>query len=117
SIVSVSAPRGGAAASYVRERLTNLRTAMLLELGTTTGAVTGAFLAGFVGHGLFVIFGAVLALVAVGVLRRVAVAVVGGDAAAAARQRRPGAARRLGRPAAAARQLLRRGGRRRGGLP
>ena len=46
SIVSVIATSSGAAAAYVRERLTNLRVAMLLELGTTTGAITGAFLAG-----------------------------------------------------------------------
>jgi hypothetical protein len=39
SIVSVIATSSGAAAAYVRERMTNLRVAMLLEVGTTTGAV------------------------------------------------------------------------------
>ncbi len=43
SIVSVIATSSGAAAAYVRERMTNLRVAMLLELGTTTGALCGAF--------------------------------------------------------------------------
>jgi uncharacterized membrane protein YfcA len=42
SIVSVIATSSGAAAAYVRERMTNLRVAMLLELGTTTGALSGA---------------------------------------------------------------------------
>src|SRR5512140_3510800 len=46
SIVSVIATSSGAAAAYVREHLANLRVAMFLELGTTTGAITGAFLAG-----------------------------------------------------------------------
>src|SRR5271169_1089199 len=49
SIVSVIATSSGAAAAYVREHMTNLRVAMLLELGTTAGALTGAFLAGIIG--------------------------------------------------------------------
>jgi uncharacterized protein len=62
SIVSVIATSSGAAAAYVREHMTNLRTAMFLELGTTTGAITGAFLAGIIpGHWLALIFGLVLA--------------------------------------------------------
>ena len=46
SIVSVIATSSGAAAAYVRERMTNLRVAMFLELATTSGAITGAYLAG-----------------------------------------------------------------------
>src|ERR1700744_3963325 len=46
SIVSVIATSSGAAAAYVRERMTNMRVAMLLELATTTGALSGAFLGG-----------------------------------------------------------------------
>src|SRR5215472_6216423 len=62
SIVSVIATSSGAAAAYVRERMTNLRVAMFLELGTTTGAVTGAFLAGvFSPRWLFLTFGVMLA--------------------------------------------------------
>lgn len=72
SIVSVIATSSGAAAAYVRERLTNLRTAMLLELGTTTGAISGALLAGVLrGRWLFVIFGLVMGYSAVAMLRRV----------------------------------------------
>src|SRR6476659_9388333 len=48
SIVSVIATSSGAAAAYVRERMTNLRVAMLLEIGTATGALTGASVAGLI---------------------------------------------------------------------
>ena len=48
SIISVIATSSGAAAAFVRDRLANLRVAMFLELGTTTGAITGAYLAGIV---------------------------------------------------------------------
>ena len=71
SIVSVIATSSGAAAAYVREHMTNLRVAMLLELGTTTGALTGACLAGVVGgRWLFLIFGLVLGYSALAMLRK-----------------------------------------------
>jgi len=71
SIVSVIATSSGAAAAYVRERLTNLRAAMLLELGTTSGAISGAFLAGILhSRRLFLIFGAVMACSALAMVRR-----------------------------------------------
>jgi uncharacterized protein len=61
SVVSVIATSSGAAAAYVREHMTNLRVAMLLELGTTSGALTGAFLAGIIGgRWLFLIFAVVM---------------------------------------------------------
>src|ERR1700722_6276381 len=61
SIVSVIATSSGGAAAYVKEHMTNLRVAMLLELGTTTGALTGAFLASIIaGQWLFIIFGLML---------------------------------------------------------
>jgi uncharacterized membrane protein YfcA len=61
SIVSVIATSSGAAAAYVRERMTNLRTAMFLELGTTVGALSGALLAGVLhGRWLFLLFGLML---------------------------------------------------------
>ena len=72
SIVSVIATSSGAAAAYVREHLTNLRAAMLLELGTTTGAISGAFLAGILhSQRLFVIFGIVMGCSALAMLYRV----------------------------------------------
>jgi hypothetical protein len=72
SIVSVIATSSGAAAAYVREQLTNLRLAMLLELGTTTGAVSGAFLAGILhSRWLFIIFGLMMGISAVAMLCRI----------------------------------------------
>src|SRR5437764_10073059 len=44
SIISVIATSSGAAAAYVRDRLTNVSVGMFLKLGTTTGAISGAFL-------------------------------------------------------------------------
>ncbi|NNN15616.1 MAG: sulfite exporter TauE/SafE family protein [Acidimicrobiaceae bacterium] len=61
SIVSVIATSSGAAAAYVRERITNLRIGMFLEIATTTGAITGAYIAGLVsGRVLYVLFGVIL---------------------------------------------------------
>jgi uncharacterized membrane protein YfcA len=63
SIVSVIATSSGAAAAYVRDRLTNLRIGMLLEVATTSGAVAGALLAGILApQVLYVLFGLVLLL-------------------------------------------------------
>lgn len=44
SIIAVVATSSAAAAAYVRDELTNMRLGMFLELATTLGAVTGAFL-------------------------------------------------------------------------
>src|ERR1700704_4106659 len=52
SIVSVIATSSGAAAAYVREHLSNMRVAMLLEVATTSGALAGAYAAGLVGNRL-----------------------------------------------------------------
>lgn len=61
SIVSVIATSSGAAAAYVRDHLTNMRIGMFLELATTAGAVSGAFLAGILASNLlFIIFGIIL---------------------------------------------------------
>jgi uncharacterized membrane protein YfcA len=65
SIVSVIATSSGAASAYVKDRITNLRVGMFLEVATTTGAVIGAVTALFlVGSGLewiiYLIFGIVL---------------------------------------------------------
>ena len=62
SIVSVIATSSGAAAAYVRERMTNLRAGMFLEVATTTGALSGAYLATLLPERfLFAFFGVVLA--------------------------------------------------------
>ncbi len=61
SIVSVIATSSGAAAAYVRARITSLRVGMFLEIATTLGAVSGAFLITIAPTGLlFIIFGLVL---------------------------------------------------------
>jgi uncharacterized protein len=71
SVISVIATSSGAAAAYVRDRIVNLRVGMFLEIGTTLGAVTGAFLAGVVGTGvLYVVFGLVLGSTAARMLAR-----------------------------------------------
>ena len=51
SIVSVIATSSGAAASYVRDHVTNIRVAMLLEVATTLGALAGAVLAPHIPEG------------------------------------------------------------------
>jgi uncharacterized protein len=71
SIVSVIATSSGAAAAYLRDGVTNIRVAMFLEIGTTLGAIFGAFIAGFIGGpGLFIVFGLVLAYSAYAMYRR-----------------------------------------------
>lgn len=61
SIIAVIATSSGAAAAYVRDHLTNLRVGMFLEVATTTGAISGAFLAGLLAPNiLYVIFGVIL---------------------------------------------------------
>lgn len=71
SVVSVIATSSGAAAAYVREHMTNLRVAMLLEIATTSGALCGAFLAGILaGRWLHVIFGVMMGYSALAMLRK-----------------------------------------------
>jgi len=61
SLVSVIATSSGAAAAYVREGFTNVRVGILLETGTTIGALVGASLAAFVPtSALAILFGVVL---------------------------------------------------------
>ena len=61
SIVSVIATSSGAASAYVRDRMTNMRIGMFLELATTTGAVCGALLAAIVAPAfLYLLLGLVL---------------------------------------------------------
>ncbi|MEO9255809.1 MAG: sulfite exporter TauE/SafE family protein [Tepidiformaceae bacterium] len=71
SIVSVIATSSGAAAAYVRERMTNLRVAMFLEIATTTGALTGAYVAGLVStRWLYLIFGVIMGYSALAMFRK-----------------------------------------------
>ena len=71
SLVSVIATSSGAAAAYVREGFSNIRVGMFLEVATTTGAVTGAFLAlGTPTKTIAIIFGFVLLFSAISSLRK-----------------------------------------------
>lgn len=61
SLVSVIATSCGAAAAYVKEGYTNIRVGMFLEVATTFGALSGAWLGGYVsGSAIAVVFGVVL---------------------------------------------------------
>lgn len=61
SIVSVIATSSGAAARYVRDKMTNIRLAIFLEVATTTGAVCGAVLSSyFASKYLFLLFSLLL---------------------------------------------------------
>jgi uncharacterized membrane protein YfcA len=63
SLVSVIATSSGSAAAYVREGYSNVRVGMFLEVATTVGAVTGAFVAFYLHTDvLFVVFGVFLLL-------------------------------------------------------
>lgn len=71
SIVAVIATSSGAAATYLRDGLANIRIAMFLEIGTTTGAIFGAFVAGaIVGPWLSILFAVMLAYSAFAMFRR-----------------------------------------------
>jgi uncharacterized membrane protein YfcA len=72
SIVSVIATSSGAAAAYVREHITNLRVGMFLEIATTIGAISGAFLAVIAPiSALYIIFGLVLIVSAISLVIRI----------------------------------------------
>lgn len=61
SLISVVATSSGAAASYLKDSLTNLRLAVLLEIGTVLGAVVGFLIASYVDSKvLFLLFGVLL---------------------------------------------------------
>src|SRR6476646_1371607 len=61
SLVSVIATSSGAAAAYVKEGFSNIRIGMFLEIATTLGALSGAFLAVWVPtNAIAIIFGSML---------------------------------------------------------
>ena len=69
SLISVIATSSGAAAGFLKDHLTNLRLAVLLEIGTVTGAITGFLIAYYLKSsylyllfGIFLLFSAVLML-------------------------------------------------------
>lgn len=71
SIVSVIATSSGAAIAYIKDKITNIRIGMFLEIGTTLGAITGAFLSGIINPKfLYFIFGLLLLYSAVMMLKK-----------------------------------------------
>jgi uncharacterized protein len=71
SIISVIATSSGAAAAYVRERMANIRVATALEVATTSGALTGAFVAGWLAaRWLYIIFGLVMGYSSLAMFRK-----------------------------------------------
>ena len=71
SIVSVIATSSGAAAAYVKDRMTNLRVGMFLEVATTVGAICGALLSTILNPTiLFIVFGVVLLISAAPLIMR-----------------------------------------------
>lgn len=71
SIVSVIATSSGAAATYVKEHLADMRLGMFLEAATTSGAIIGAFAAAYIaGKVLYMIFAVVLVYGAIMMFRK-----------------------------------------------
>jgi uncharacterized membrane protein YfcA len=65
SIVSVIATSSGAAVTYVKNEIANVKLAMLLEVATVAGALSGAFLVGWIPQSaLYLLFGLLLFFVA-----------------------------------------------------
>lgn len=62
SIISVIATSSGSAIAYIRDRITNLRVGMFLEVATTVGAITGAFIGALIAPGLLYVIFALLLL-------------------------------------------------------
>lgn len=61
SLISVIATSSGSAIGYIRDKITNVRVGMFLEIATTIGAISGAFLGGIINSNyLYAIFGALL---------------------------------------------------------
>lgn len=61
SIVAIIGTSSGAASTYVKDKLTNLRVGMFLELATTSGAIVGAAIAAYVNSAaLGLVFGLIL---------------------------------------------------------
>lgn len=71
SLISIIATSSGAAASFLKDHLTNLRLAVLLEVGTVLGAITGFLIATYVNNKfLYLLFGSLLVFSAVMMLRK-----------------------------------------------
>ena len=71
SLISVIATSSGSAVAYIRDKITNIRVGMFLEIATTIGAITGAFLGSVITPNyLYVIFGVFLLYSAIVMLKK-----------------------------------------------
>lgn len=71
SLISIIATSSGAAAGFLKDHLTNLRLAVLLEIGTVTGAIVGYLISKQINaQALYFLFGGFLLFSAVMMLRR-----------------------------------------------
>jgi len=71
-LVSIIATSSGAAATYVKDRITNLRVGMFLEIATTIGAMTGAAIAAYLSvMVLEAVFGTILIISLVPIVRKI----------------------------------------------
>jgi uncharacterized membrane protein YfcA len=71
SLISVIATSSGAAVAYIRDKITNIRIGMFLEIATTTGAITGAFIGGLIDPTyLYFIFGIFILYSAYGMAKK-----------------------------------------------
>ncbi|EAF8513368.1 sulfite exporter TauE/SafE family protein [Listeria monocytogenes] len=72
SIISVIATSSGSAIAYIKDGITNLRVGMFLEIATTIGAITGAFVSGLLSAtALYIIFGLLLLYSAFHMIKKV----------------------------------------------
>jgi uncharacterized membrane protein YfcA len=80
SLISIVATSSGAAASFLKDHVTNLRLAVLLEIGTVCGAIVGFQIARYIRPGaLFFLFGFFLLFSGLSMLRKRAVALAEND--------------------------------------
>lgn len=71
SLISIVATSSGAAASFLKDHLTNLRVAVLLEIGTVFGAITGFLISKSISSSyLYLVFGGFLLFSAAMMLKK-----------------------------------------------
>lgn len=71
SLISIIATSSGAAASFLKDHLTNLRLAVLLEIGTVVGAIAGFLISGQINSSaLFILFGGFLLFTSFSMFRK-----------------------------------------------
>lgn len=71
SLISIIATSSGAAASFLKDHLTNLRVAILLEIGTVAGAMSGFLISSYIQSSwLFLLFGVFLLFSSISMFRK-----------------------------------------------